>query len=127
MHLFCEDLAEVGSGRVVRRSFVRDLDWRQHIHLVHSRSVQEIDCSGYDCPQRPLPFISFGRSFARITEPQLARRRGAAAAIGISVSRAPAIGLTRLKRTSTSFVVSCMRVFGLWSLRVAVEASLVSK
>lgn len=44
-----------------------------------------------------------------------------------SVSSARASGLARLKRTNTSFIVSCMRVFGIWSARVALEATLTSR
>ncbi len=63
MHLFREDLAEVSGGRVVRCSFVRDLIgasiFTSFVPGPSRRSIaQEIDCSGYDHVQRPIPFIS---------------------------------------------------------------------
>jgi hypothetical protein len=45
----------------------------------------------------------------------------------LPVSRTPAMGTAWLKRTSTSFIVSCMRVFGRCNLRVAIAASLASR
>src|SRR3979411_3177059 len=48
-------------------------------------------------------------------------------AVRCGIFRTFAIGLARLKRTSTSFVVACIRVFGLGNFRVAFEASFVSR
>ena len=57
--------------------------------------------------------------------PQLARRNRAL--VGISTSTVLAMGFRALKRTNTAFVVSGMRLCGRWNLRVALEASLVSR
>jgi hypothetical protein len=55
----------------------------------------------------------------------LARRNGIDARLRGNAKTATVVA--RLKRTNTSFAVFCMRVFGLWSLRTAFAASLVSR
>ena len=58
VHLFREDRAEVGDGRVVRCSFVGDLIVSNIITSFVSGSVQATDCSGYEHVQRLITIHS---------------------------------------------------------------------
>jgi hypothetical protein len=72
---------------------------------------------------QPKTKSSFGTCSANEDQPNAARSNNCT----LPVFGTHAIGLAWRKRSKTSFIVSCMRLFGLCSIRVALEASLTSR